>query len=447
MERNFENSDFENFLRQNADDLRMRPSEKVWQGISNDLHKRRRRIGWGLSIFFITACTLGYFNLDHHPSVSRSSVAQNQQREGANTQSPAQVNQPTLAFRNEALIAANPVAEGETQTTSRSRGRLTAVKGNTARQQSSGADNLNEETNETVAKPFEPGFVDSDVTPGHSATQQEAVAQRTGQQEMPPSIESVVNLYRPQKAKKKITTQFYFTPTMSYRRLTENKSYLQSLQGSVSPNAVIPAHYDVNEIVTHKPGMGLEMGMTAKYPISKKMNLRMGLQMNVTRYEIKAYNTNTELATIMLNSSVRGGADSMYRTTNISTKDGYETNWLQNLYFQVSAPVGIEFNVFGNDKVQFGVATTIQPTYVLSDKAYLISADYRKYAEVPELTRRWNVNTAFETYVAYSTGKLAWQVGPQVRYQLLSSFATKYPVKENLFDFGLRVGVSLSQRQ
>jgi hypothetical protein len=58
--------------------------------------------------------------------------------------------------------------------------------------------------------------------------------------------------------------------------------------------------------------------------------------------------------------------------------------------------------------------------------------------------RKWNVNTSFETFVAYSTGKMNWQVGPQVRYQLLSSFVTEYPVKEHLFDFGLKIGVSLN---
>jgi hypothetical protein len=230
---------------------------------------------------------------------------------------------------------------------------------------------------------------------------------------------------------------------MSYRRLTENKAYLRSLQGSNSPSAVIPSNHDVNEVVTHKPGMGMEMGMTAKYPLTNNLRLRVGLQLNITRYEIKAYSAQTEMTTFMLNSSTRG-ADSIYRVSSINNKGGYEQDWLQNLYFQVSAPVGVEMDLFGSEKVKFGVATTIQPTYVLSDKAYLISADYRKYAEVPELTRRWNVNTSLETYVAYSTGKLNWQVGPQVRYQLLSSFASKYPVKENLFDFGLRIGISLN---
>jgi hypothetical protein len=112
----------------------------------------------------------------------------------------------------------------------------------------------------------------------------------------------------------------------------------------------------------------------------------------------------------------------------------------------VSAPVGVEVKFGNNKSTQFGVATTVQPTYMLGDRVYLISSDYKTYVEVPWLMRRWNVNTALETFVAYSTGKLDWQVGPQVRYQLLSSFEGKYPVKEHLFDFGLKVGVSLNKK-
>jgi hypothetical protein len=198
-------------------------------------------------------------------------------------------------------------------------------------------------------------------------------------------------------------------------------------------------------VVTHRPDLGFELGMAAKYPITKKMKLTGGLQFNVNRYNIKAYNAVTSVATIMFNARRNNRADSLNAVTSYSNRSGYKTDWLQNYYIQISAPVGVEFKVAGNDKVQFGVGTTIQPTYVLGDRAYLISTDYKSYAEVPQLVRRWNVNTALNTFVGYSTGRLSWQVGPQVRYQLLSSFIDKYPVKENLFDFGLKVGISVNK--
>jgi hypothetical protein len=55
------------------------------------------------------------------------------------------------------------------------------------------------------------------------------------------------------------------------------------------------------------------------------------------------------------------------------------------------------------------------------------------------------MNTSFETFVSYKSGNVRWQIGPQVRYQLRSSFDKRYPFKENLFDFGLKVGITFNQ--
>jgi len=203
-------------------------------------------------------------------------------------------------------------------------------------------------------------------------------------------------------------------------------------------------YYDVNKVVTHKPDMGIELGIAARYAINKRMKLRAGLQFNTSRYDIKAYRSATELTTIALNTgSVI--ADSVNTLSNYRNFNGYESNWLHNLYFQVAAPIGIEMQLAGDNRVKFGIAGTVQPTYVIGDKVYMISTNYKNYAEVPSLIRRWNVNTSFEAFVGYTTGRMNWQVGPQVRYQLMSSFVKEYPVKENLFDFGLKVGVSVNR--
>ena len=41
MERQFNNGDFEKLLRDNANQYRMYPSEKVWKGVHSALHTRR----------------------------------------------------------------------------------------------------------------------------------------------------------------------------------------------------------------------------------------------------------------------------------------------------------------------------------------------------------------------------------------------------------------------
>jgi hypothetical protein len=267
------------------------------------------------------------------------------------------------------------------------------------------------------------------------------------QADLPWTVESVLNIFK--RKRSKVSYQAYFTPTISYRKLSENKAFIRTaaaLNPATPPNNY-PAFYDINTAVTDKPDIGLvEVGIAAKYAIAGDFKLRAGVQFNISRYAIKAFNNPEEIATIALNNGFYGGQN--YNTTsNYRNFNGEGPNWLQNFYFQVSAPVGAEIKLAGNDQVQFGIASTIQPTYILGDRAYLLTTDYKNYAEVPWLIRRWNVNTNFETFVSYSTGKLNWQVGPQVRYQLMSSFVKKYPVKENLFDFGLKVGVSLNETQ
>src|SRR5688572_31773279 len=55
MESNFNNRDFEQFVKQNADQYRMFPSEKVWKGIHNTLHTRKRWYGFGLALLLLTS--------------------------------------------------------------------------------------------------------------------------------------------------------------------------------------------------------------------------------------------------------------------------------------------------------------------------------------------------------------------------------------------------------
>ena len=38
-------------------------------------------------------------------------------------------------------------------------------------------------------------------------------------------------------------------------------------------------------------------------------------------------------------------------------------------------------------------------------------------------------------------GSVKWIVGPQFRYQMLSSYTDNYPIREHLVDYGLKVGL------
>lgn len=442
MKRDFTDDHFEDFLKHQADGLRMKAPDRVWQNLSKELNGRRRRLFFGLGALLLATGTVGYFGLTRNGTditavnntanpITRGTVQEKVPAPNANGNGAGSVNNDKPATTAKVISITSFAAR-------QPRNRISQPTPETA--VATGPSSPS--TDAAAVNDFTPTVVDSYTEfDADASAQKNPVALRSRPDaELPLSIESVVNSFR--KKRGRIERQFYFTPTVSYRKLTENKSYLRSLPPSGSLTNLASMYSSVNNMVTHKPDLGFEIGYTAKYAVSNRVKLRSGVQFNVNRYDVRAFSSQPAVATIALASQNR--VDSLSTVSRYSNVNGYKINWLQNFSFQVSAPVGVELLLGNNPNAQFGIAGTVQPTYVLGDRAYLITTDYKSYAFVPSLIRRWNVNTALETFVSLKTGKSRLQVGPQVRYQLLSSFNSEYPVKENLFDYGLKVGISLN---
>ncbi len=478
MESNYSNRDFEQFVKQNADEYRMFPSEKVWNGVHNALHTRRRWTGFGLAFLLLLTGGAVSWVMTMYPVSKKSQNITSVESNKANTataSTPAdeasaqstEIKEPRhihgiLPFNKEAeenndvntVATPVPTAEAgllrqalptetapavpEYQEASERIERSVPVVVHSARAKDAdpaGTTAVRITAAETLSSP-----VVNETAPVQDKSVIPA-ASFTAAPEPPLTIESVTNSYKHQSVPKKISWQLFITPTVSYRKLGVNKGF-NNATGTGYPFS--PALTDVNEAVTHKPDLGLQLGFAARYPITNSLKLRAGLQFNVNRYDIKAFTYTGEMATIGLNSPTPGSS-SVSAYTRYRNYSGYKADWLKNFYYSVSIPIGIELKVLGNDKTSLGIAGTIQPTYVISDGAYLLSTDYKNYAKVPWLTRNFNMSTGFETFINYTRGKTRWQIGPQFRYQLLSSFENKYPVKENLFDFGVKIGVTLNQ--
>ena len=441
MERNF-NNEFERFLKENADQYRMYPSAKVWSGVYNALHTRRKWFGLGIILLLLTGSlvTVLVTRSPKETGLSVNRPVTTEKRLAPHSQiAPAgkhivenkfPINSSLAATTENRQVISNNIFYGTP-------GNDLTTDENTL--------HFNEPAtnSEPLAIDITDELTDQDFI-NNARSQKISTYPRkfTASNPFDWTIESVLNSFRPPKHKR-FAFQLNFTPTISYRKLSANKAFLRSANQQANAPFSFAALYDVNSAVTHKPDIGLELGFTEKYSLASNFRVKAGLQFNVNRYDIKAFNYQNEFTTIALKTNA--GVDSVLTTSSHRNFSGYKSDWLQNFYFEISAPVGIEIDIAGDDRVQFGVAGTIQPTYILGDRAYLLSTDYKNYAEVPWLIRRWNISTGLETFVSYSTGKMKWQVGPQIRYQLLSSFVEKYPVKENLFDFGLKVGVSLNK--
>jgi len=124
MQRNFYTDDFEQLIRQKADQYKMYPSDHVWKGVHRSLHGRRRWYWAGLGVILLGAClfTASYLVKEHtvtplannlQSSLSASQDAGDQQQLSSaqtNTNNSISANlSPDLipAERNEYLITQN----------------------------------------------------------------------------------------------------------------------------------------------------------------------------------------------------------------------------------------------------------------------------------------------------------------------------------------------------
>lgn len=451
MKRDFFDENFEWFLRRQADSFRMDASDKVWSHISRELHKRRRRINLSLAALFLLVSGFGYFFISHSVKPIPSIAQQNSISQPAATAPEKKIqNQNVTSVKpsqpvvvESKTVSQNPVVADAGMTNNKSA--VTDVVDKTLAQNTMGTEDFSANLRLPTATKTEwvsPGQTQDDLAQEPMPSSTEVAEALADQVDLNANYVVHNTLNSNTIRKRKLDWQLSFTPTISYRKLGENKSYLRTAS-SLSANNPIAPLYSVNSMVTHKPDLGLELGASTKYKLTDNIKLIGGLQFNINRYDIKAFNGPYAVGTIQLNNG--SSISSVNTVTGYSNTNGYHTNWLKNFYFQVSTPIGVELKLHGTENMHFGIATSVQPSYLVGDRAYLITSDYKSYVQVPWLVRRWNANTNLQTFVSYSTGKMRWQVGPQVRYQLLSSFISEYPVKENLFDFGLKVGISLNK--
>ncbi len=242
-----------------------------------------------------------------------------------------------------------------------------------------------------------------------------------------------------QKWKDRIAMEIYATPNFGYRNLNSNVKN-DALANSLTAGAGSGA--PVDKTIYQKPGLGLEAGVGFAYSLTKNFLVKAGVQLNYTNYSIKADQTNHPiLTTLLMNDQNNGNPYLSSRTSTLSNSSGLQPVTLHNKTYQFSLPVGIALKLAGNDNMGWYVGASLQPTFVMGGTVNLISSDYKNYISDPSLLRRWNMNTGVETYVNYKLGGYTLQMGPQFRYQLLSTYNKKYTFNENLYNVGLKVGL------
>ncbi len=452
MNRRFDNDDFESFLRYNANQYPMYPSDRVWKGVHATLHTYRKWYAFTAlgSLLLLGGFTALFFlntNSKTQPIANNLvPTSVNKQLNNINNKNSSIDFTPvTKILVAEKITNNNPV-----------KSILVAIKKpvNTA------VENSTETAQEIIDAPVKDrnliisnleekqlllGFQQKMivVNPQFEINTANSIENKTTSTEkINEKLFSVANQatsIQKNKKQKRFNTQLYFIPTVSYRKLSENNNATIAYQGFGYQQTI-----NVKKVVIHKPDLGFEFGIGGRYRVKNNFYFSTGLQFNLTRYDIRASYHPTEIATVALNRGYR--TDSIASLSNFRNVRGGFSNWIENFYFQAALPIGMEVVLATKNKIQWGLQGSLQPTYVIGDRAYLISSDYKNYAKFPNLMRRWNLSSSIGTFVAYTSGKIDWQFGPMLRYQHLSSFTSKYPVKENLFDVGFKVAATFNKK-
>lgn len=245
------------------------------------------------------------------------------------------------------------------------------------------------------------------------------------------------NLNKPKQSK--LEVQFYITPSVSFRKLRDDKSRNIINSRNINTPQPLPAIYyvDINDVVKHKPALGLEVGAGILYKVSRKIKLKTGLQFNARKYYIDSYKDGLNIAQIAVLTS--NGLDTINQFATSSTT-GISNKSLKNSLYQASVPLGIQWQLFQSNKFEISLEATIQPTLTLNKNVYLISTDYKFYTDGNSFFRKWNLNIGLDINFTYKIGNYSFFISPQIRYQHLPTYTDKYPIKEYRLDNGLRIG-------
>jgi len=142
----------------------------------------------------------------------------------------------------------------------------------------------------------------------------------------------------------------------------------------------------------------------------------------------------------MTNTGIGHSEVNAYST--LRTMSGFSRTTIRNRHTMISIPVGAEVSLYDKRDIQFNVAGSIQPTFMVNNRSYMISSDLKNYAQAPTLYRNFNLNSALEAFISVKKGNTKYNFGPQVRYQLMSSFQKEYPISEHLLEYGFKVGMT-----
>lgn len=238
----------------------------------------------------------------------------------------------------------------------------------------------------------------------------------------------------------KLGFQVYVTPSTSYRNLSDAKVKQVVQSAAVVSNNILPvSNNNVNQVVQHRPALGLEAGFAILYKMTDRLKFKTGLQLNIRQYYIETFQSSTtDIATVSLINY--RGVETVSFFSQYNNTTGVRKAQLDNKLYQLAIPLGVQWDMIQGKHFGINTEASVQPTFTINNSTYILSTDYKHYTSGNDFIRKWNLNTSLGLNLSYTDGLNSWQIGPQVRYQHLPTYSNSYPIQEHLVDYGIRLG-------
>ncbi len=430
MEKRSQLDAFEEFILDEVNEHRMYPSGRVWENIRTEVHGKR---SWPaltiISLSILVALTVSTFIVTQKSTPIVKSLIVHHSSAPVTATTPTieqQIKKTRKQFSKAVIQVHKVVPEMPTQENLETTGAAFSTTNN----------EVNDELQTSIEAAATIATSDSQTKINNPSLLPALIQQQVNNNF---DLSSTANN---KQKNRKYSVQFYATPSASFRVLSDQKvkELIQPSLIAIPLTAPISQTPTFNQAVRHRPDIGLELGLTFNYPVSNKLQFKTGLQVNIRQYQIDTYETGANAATLAL---VNGG-----RIQTISVLSSYNNNvgfrsaQLNNKVYQIAMPIGLDYQVLKFKKFGIHTQATIQPTYNINKNVYLLSTDYANYAAGNDYVRKWNINTSVGIQFSYQKGNTIWQLGPQIRYQTLPTYNNPYPIKENLIDYGFRIGWS-----
>ena len=225
-----------------------------------------------------------------------------------------------------------------------------------------------------------------------------------------------LNTVKVNEKRNQFSYQIYATPSMDYRYAnnTNLKNPIDSNKGSMRVN--------------------FEAGGAILMNVSKYFRIKAGMQLNFSQLGNNA----------TINNNDKSDATSLYNSVEmVNNKFNNTSNIFKNSTYQISIPIGTEFEILSHNKLKWFAGATIQPSYLFVNNDHTVFTELNNKVYQQSMMREWNVNSSIETFINYDLqNDIELNVGPQIRYQFLSTYKNALQQNERLYQFGLKIGIS-----